>query len=215
MDILQTLKSVPIFETLNKSALASIADIALKKKLDKKAHLFYEGDAGYSVYVLLKGRLQLYKTTSDGRIIVIKVINPFDIIGEVILSGHDVYPANCVALEESLLLMIPRHQFSCLLEKAVFREEFISSLLKKIKDLTNQIKYLATNDVEERLYGFFKENYPDQKEINLNLTKKEVASIIYTTPETLSRTINNLTKQKKLSWQGKRVVLHDSFRSKS
>ena len=65
--------------------------------------------------VLAEGGVQLYKTASDGREIVIKTLRAGEIFGEVVLFEQKEYPVSAVALEKSLLLRLPRKQIDCLL----------------------------------------------------------------------------------------------------
>ncbi len=207
MDTMKTIKSINLFESLSEEMIESVANIVLKKRALKREIIFYEGDPGYSIYVLIKGQVQLYKTGSDGREIVVKIIREGEMFGEVILFEENSYPVSAAALSDSSLLMLPKHQFSCLLEKPRFREEFISMLMRKMRYLTNQIEYLANYDVEDRLFRFLNEHFEGKDEFKISISKKDLASIIHTTPETLSRVLLRLKKEKRLVWDGNKITL--------
>ena len=67
---------------------------------------------------------------------------------------------------------------------------------------------MTSQDVEERFFLFLREQYGDAREIDVAISKKEFAAAIGTTPETFSRLIRRLTKERKLSWRGKNLTLH-------
>jgi len=79
--------------------------------------------------------------------------------------------------------------------------------MKKQRYLANQIKYLSMHDVEERLFGFIKEQYGKKEQVQLQISKRDIAAAIKTTPETLSRLILRLKNENKLEWTGKIIKI--------
>lgn len=207
MDKSLFLKGISLFESISTNSRDALAEICLPKNLKKKETLFWEGDKGVSVYILVKGNIQLYKAGPDGREIVIKVIKPGEMFGEVILFEQDRYPVSAVALKESMVFMISKHQFTCLLEKGDFRDDFISSLMKKMRYLADQIQYLTNHDVEDRFFLFLEEQYGRQEQIRSPLSKKDVAAAIGSTPETLSRLLLRLKNEGRVTWQGSSISI--------
>ena len=201
------LHSLPLFEHLSTRWIDQVASICLQHQSPKKEILFLEGDKGYSLYILVQGAVQLYKTTPHGKEVVIKTVKPGEMFAEVVLFAENRYPVSAVTLTESTIYMLPTHQFSCLLENSDFRRDFIVNLLDKMKFLANQIKYLTQYDVEDRLFLFFREQYTGETIIKTTLSKKDVAAAISTSPETLSRVLLRLKKEGKLIWEGNTVTL--------
>ena len=76
---------------------------------------------------------------------------------------------------------------------------------KNIVLTAEQVQSLTSTDVETRLLRFLKEQYGSRKEIRINLSKKDVAAAIGTTPETLSRLLLRLKKEGILIWEGRMV----------
>lgn len=191
-----------LFQDIAPENRQAIAEICLPKTLEKRELLFQEGDRGLSLYILAQGAVQLYKTTPDGREVVIKIVKPGETFGEVVLFEEDRYPVSALALKKSTVFMLPKHQFSCLLSKPCFRDDFIGTLMRKMRYLATQIQHLTLHDVEERLLLFLAEQYGKKTEIRVTLSKKDVAAAINTTPETLSRLLLRLKDENKLSWEG-------------
>lgn len=206
------LKNIHLFEEISDESRRALADICIPKMLQKKEVLFLEGDKGYSVYILVKGNVQLFKSTSEGKEIVIKIVKPGELFAEVILFEESRYPVSAVALKESLVYLVPKHQFSCLLVDETFRNDFMSGLMKKMRYLTKQIEYLTHHDVEERLFTFLEEHYGRKGNIKVTLSKKDVAAAIGTTPETLSRLLLRLKNEGTLTWEGTNIAWHAATR---
>lgn len=213
MDKEAILSRIPLFENISEESRSAMADICIPKNLKKKETLFWEGDKGYSIFILVKGIIQLYKSTTEGKEVVIKVVKPGELFAEVILFEENRYPVSAVALKESLIYMIPKHQFTCLLENERFRNEFISSLMKKLRYLADQIRYLTSHDVEDRFFMFLKEQYGETHKINIPLSKKDVAAAIDATPETLSRLLQRLKNEGKAEWKGSTIDIHPDVRT--
>jgi len=201
MDKEAFLAQISFFEEITQESRKALADICMPKTVRKKETLFLEGEKGYSVYILIKGHIQLHKTSPDGRDVVIKVVKPGEMFAEVILFEMDRYPVSAVALKESLVFMLPKHQFSCLLEKSSFRDDFIKSLMNKLHFLTSQIQYLTSHDVEDRFFLFLAEQFGKKEQIRCSISKKDIAAAIGTTPETLSRLVQRLQKEKVITWE--------------
>lgn len=207
MDKKTILSRIPLFEDISSENLAGMADIARLRSIRKKEILFLEGEEGFSLFILVSGAVQLYKGTAEGREIVIKVVRPGEMFAEVILFEQDEYPVNAVALTDSEIITVPRARFIGLLENKQFRNEFIGSLMMKLRYLADHIKYLTHHDVEERFLLFLNEQFGKLERVDVDMTKKEVAAAIGTTPETLSRLLFRLKGEGLLTWKGRSIVI--------
>ena len=85
MDKEAILKQFGYFKGISDNSRHALAAICLSKSFNKKEILFAEGEKGYVVFYCISGRIQLHKTTPDGKQVVIKVIKPGEMFGEVIL----------------------------------------------------------------------------------------------------------------------------------
>jgi CRP/FNR family transcriptional regulator len=211
MEIFPILLQSDFLKGISEKNLKALESICLAKSVRKKESIFSEGQKGHSFFLLASGNIQLSKITPDGREIVIKIIKPGEIFAEVILFEENAYPVNALAIKDSSILMIPKHQFLCLLNDENFRNDFIAALMKKQRYLADQIYYLSTNDVEDRFFRFLKEQYGEKEEYTITLSKKDIASAIGTIPETFSRLILRLKKETKADWLGNTLKLKKGF----
>ncbi len=207
MDKDKIISQFGFFKDISPSSRKKLADICLSRTVAKKEMLFAEGEKALAAYFCIHGRIQLHKTTRDGRQVVIKIIKPGEMFAEVILFETNRYPVSAVALTKSQLFLMPKHQFHCLLEQADFRNDFIAVIMGKLLYLADQIKCLSTHDVEDRLLLFLRDNYGEETSIRPAITKKDVAAAIGTTPETLSRVLLRLKDQNMLKWEEKLISI--------
>ncbi len=208
LTIENNLKASTYFQGLSDKSRKALAEICIPKNISKKQILFLEGTSGHAIYHCVSGNLQLFKTTGDGKEIVIKTVKPGELFAEVILFEQDSYPVSARALTSGQVYVLPKIQIHCLLERPDFRNDFISMQMKKQRYLANQIKYLSTHDVEERLFLFIKEMFGEKETIELKLSKKDVAASIGTTPESLSRLLLRLKQENKLEWNDKTLKIN-------
>jgi CRP-like cAMP-binding protein len=185
-----------------------LARICAPRQLPRKAILFSEGNRGRSLFILTEGAVGLHKTSETGELTVIKVVQPGELFGEVILFEHDRYPVSAVAMAASRLYEIPRDRFYSLLEREDFRNDFIAMLMRKQRYLAERIRYLTTYDAEERFFVFLREQFGGQHEITPNISKKDIAAVIGTTPETYSRLLARLARERKIRLRGRTMYLN-------
>jgi CRP/FNR family transcriptional regulator, dissimilatory nitrate respiration regulator len=194
------------FEGLSPESRRRLAGLCFVREVKKGVVLFAEGDEGHSIYLCARGGIQLHKTSPEGREVVIHGVRPGDIFAEVILFEQNRYPVTAVTLADSTVVAFPRREIHRLLAGEEFRNDFMASLMRKLRYLTGRIVELTATDARERLRGFLEQRAPaGTTTVALRMTKKDVAAAIGTTPETLSRLIRRLTDEGTLCWRGRTV----------
>jgi CRP-like cAMP-binding protein len=212
MNVKAYLDNTEFFSGISEKGKVLLAGICIPKKIEKKETLFHEGDTGHAFYLVGGGAIGLYKGMDDGRDVVIKMVHRGELFAEVILFEQNTYPVTAVALQPSLVFIIPKIQFTCLLADEQFRNDFIGILMRKQRYLAERIKYLTMHDVEERFYLFIREHSGTGGTMQLSYSKKDIAAAIGTTPETYSRLVSRLVKEGKVSVEGKMLKIVDGAR---
>lgn len=208
IDVEKLIAHATFFRGISDESRRSLAAICVPRKVRKRDILFHESDRGHAMFLCAMGSIRLSKTTDEGQEVVIRVIGQHEVFAEVILFEEERYPVTATALADSIVLQIPKTEIHRLLAQEAFRNDFIRMLMKKQRYLANQIHLLTSADVEERFFHFLREQYGEQTEIQVAISKKDVAAAIGTTPETLSRLIQRLKKQRRLTWTGRTIRVH-------
>lgn len=211
MDILHWLEDTDFFRDISLSGLRSLSYVCIPKKLNRGQSLFVEGQEGYAMYVVAEGMVQLFKTSSEGKEVVINTLGPGEIFGEVVIFEASRYPVSARALDRGLVLLLPRRQIECLLVGDDFRRDFIAMLMRKQRYLTERILVLSAQDVEDRFFAFLESQYGEKEKYSLKLSKKDLAAAIGTIPETLSRLILRLKQEGRIRWEGQTLTLPKDF----
>jgi CRP-like cAMP-binding protein len=211
MKILDILENIDFFKGVSRESRQALASICISKSLKKNELLFSEGDQGQSLYILVTGSIRIFKSALNGRDTIIKVIGPGELFAEVILFEKETYPVSAAALKTSTVYVLPKRQFHTLLDAPDFRNDFILMLMKKQRYLADKLHAFSAFDVEERFVKFLLEQYGEQCEYYIALSKKDIASAIGTIPETLSRLLGRMQREGKLSVKGKSILMAKSF----
>lgn len=196
-----------LFRDVGPEARRALRDVGVYREAAEGSVLFLQGDVEGRFFILVAGAVKLYKLAPDGREIVIRLVRPGEMFAEAILFERRDYPVSALATADSILFAIPRRGFLDLLGDRRFREEFIGSLMRKLRFLADRILQLSAYDVEERFFRFVAERWGRLPAIETDLSKKELAQGIGTTPETLSRLLARLAGRTLARWENGRLEI--------
>ncbi len=129
--ILDTLKSASLFDDVDPLVLSSLADRSTIKEIDKGELLFYQDDLADAVYVVHSGCLSIFLGMADGRELVINVMHPGDVFGEIALFTDQSRSAGAIGREDAQVVAIPKQAFMDIVEGE-------SDLLRRVLEMTAQ-----------------------------------------------------------------------------
>lgn len=209
-----TIKQIPLFSELTTDELRKFTQISQLKKFSKKEIIFSEGMPYLGFYILLKGAVRIFRLTPDGRDITLQIVEPFNLVAEIPLFDGKTYDSSCEAIEDSILLFIPKEKFLQLFVKnPKISLKILQGFAKRVKELTQQIETLTSKDVPQRLATYLVEEYNKQcsreekNEIVLNISRTTLASYLGTVIETLSRALRKLQDDGLIEVKGKKVII--------
>jgi CRP/FNR family transcriptional regulator len=201
------LHGVSPFSALAPAEARALADSACIRKIPRGEMLFTESLPARRVYVFASGGIQLFKTEENGREVVIRTIQRPTLFAEVVLFGEARFPVSAMAVQDSRVIELPLPEIRRLLDKPAFRDAFLKHQMDKQVFLTKRLMHYMCNDVEDRFYRFIAEKYPEGGDARIDLPKKDLAAAIGTVPETLSRLLKRLEKEKRLVRQGRSLLI--------
>lgn len=178
------LKNIDMFNDLDEATIDKIEAFTTKHTIPKDNIVFYEGDDSKYLYLLAKGIIKLYKTSSNHKEIVLKYFHENELIGEVANFEQIPYPATAKAYTEVEIMKIDFDK----LKKIIYSNPELSfliqtSLIKKIKNLEAIISTNLVLDSKERVAKYIY-NHSDSFFTTKNIIIAEILSV---SPETLSR----------------------------
>jgi CRP/FNR family transcriptional regulator len=191
------LRRCPLFAGLREEELKRIRAIANLKQVGKREILFSDGEEAKGFYVILSGKIKLYKISSEGKEQILHIVSAPDAFAEAALFLEGSYPAFAEALTESQLLFFPKRDFIQLIEKnPKLSINMIVSLSHFLRRFASLIEELSLKEVSSRMAKYLidlsmrlSKEGKSPKEVELDLSKTQLASKLGTISETLSRTL--------------------------
>jgi len=211
------LKKCPLFAGLKEEDLLKIRAISVPKKMAKKEILFSEGEEAKGFYVLLVGKVKLFKLSPEGKEQILHVVSAPDAFAEAALFLGGTYPAFAEALTDGQLLFISGKEFNQLIEQnPKLSINMIVSLSHYLKKFTSLIEELSLKEVSSRVARYLldlslsaKREGKDPTEVELDLSKTQLASKLGTVGETLSRTLGKLKAKRIIDVKKQKVKILD------
>lgn len=207
------ISTAPLFKGLPETQLRALSHITVTRGLARGEMVFSEGDEATGFYVILSGKIKIYKLSWEGKEQILHIFGPGDPFGEVAVFSGERFPAHAEALEKSEVMLFPRQSFVELIGKdPSLAMNMLALLSLRLKHFTRLIEDLSLKEVPQRLASYLLylgENRGDGDTVALKISKGQLASLLGTIPETLSRILNKLTSQQIIMVEGRKIQLMD------
>lgn len=205
------LNKVPLFACLPDDAIETLESHSSVKSYRKNTVIIERGDETTSLYVLVSGKVRVYVSDEDGKEVVLSVLDaPGAYFGELALVGSTERTASVMTVEDSMLRVISKQDFrACLVDNPQIGLELIHDLAKQVKTLTDRVSTLALNNVYGRLVATLTEwsKEEDGRLITGRLTQQEIAQLVGSSREMVSRIFKDLKQGGYIAIENKRIVL--------
>lgn len=177
--------------------------------LKKKETLYTQGDILDSTYHLISGLIKLYRHNEDGKEVVFKYVSPGESFAKSIITGPTILSAE--ALERCEVLAVDKN----VLKQAAFSdnevmEDMLASCKKEFEFYITHIEDLMLSDTKQRLENFLLRHAEkkNSKSFRLPVAKCELAILLGTTPENLSRIIKTMIERNEITTHGRNISIH-------
>lgn len=189
----ECIRLVPIFNHLEDYQMSVILKATKKIVLQKGDLLFRAGEKDNTLYLIHTGKVRIYQLSESGKEQLVRILNPGDFTGELVIFQPDEIHVNYAeAMTQSSICTIQQDDLSMFLEEyPKIALKIISEITARLKNAERQTLQVSTESVEARIISFLMdcldENSSNNPTINLPISKKDLASYLGTTPETISR----------------------------
>jgi CRP-like cAMP-binding protein len=204
---------IPLFEGLPPGQIEDLAMIVTDQVLRKGETIFSEGEDGNGFYVVITGRVKIFKLSPEGKEQILHFFGPGEPFGEVPVFTGQHFPANAEALEESRVFFFPRKSFVDLIKRnPSLALNMLAVLSKRLRRFAALIDDLSLKEVPGRLAAYLlylSDQNRGSKDLELAITKAQLASLLGTIPETLSRILGKLSSQGLIETDGRRIRILD------
>ena len=208
---LDTMAHTPLFGGLSETQLTQIGKIAQQKRYKRGEAVFWDGDPGNGFYVVAEGKIKIFKTSAEGKEQILHIYGPGHPFGEVPVFSGSRFPANAQAIQTSRLLFFPRKDFIDLISiQPSLALNMLAVLSMRLRQFTVQVENLSLKEVPARLASYLvylakEQDNPDR--VDLPISKGQLASLLGTIPETLSRIFNRMGQHDLIAVDGSQIAL--------
>lgn len=211
------LQSLSLFKGLDKELLHYLAENSHQRWFPAGETICYQGDAGSTCHIVLRGRVRIFLTGEDGRELSVHIMGPGDIFGEMALFEGLPRSANVEALEKTQTLELYHDTLlHCLQRSPALALNLLQALSSRLRSSTVEAEELASLTVIERLirqlWKLAKWSgvpVPGGVRIMVPMTQQELATLIGTSRESVNRALVRLRRQGKVRLEEGWVVLLD------
>jgi CRP/FNR family transcriptional regulator len=211
--ILNIVSSTPLFNGLPEDQIAAVKKIAVRKHYKKGEIIFSDGDEAKGFFVIAEGRVKIFKLSTEGKEQILHIFGPGQPFGEVPVFTGQKFPANSQAIEETRALFFPRDSIVALITaNPSLALNMLAVMSIKLHQFALQIENLSLKEMPARLASyliFLADEQNKGQVVTLNISKGQLASILGTIPETLSRVFAKLSSQSLIRVNGKNITLLD------
>jgi CRP-like cAMP-binding protein len=211
------LKSVSFFRDLSAEALDLVAERMVYRFAPAGSILFRKGERARGVYLLVKGRVEVFRSTADGREQVLHTEVPVQSVAELPVFDGGEYPASARTAEDSDLYFLSRDDFQRLYKQhPEISDALIKNLGRRLRGLVRVVEKISLKSVPERvaktlielaeISGALREGGV----FRLARTQSELAQELATSRESVARALGELRRRGIISTDGRRVTILSS-----
>jgi CRP-like cAMP-binding protein len=199
MDITSIIAGIPLFEGLSPKQCTALGAIAVRKYYSRGQNFFAEGDDGIGFYIVLSGKVKVFKLSPEGKEQIFHILEAPEPFAEAAVFAGEHYPASAQALSETLVLFFPRQKFVELInQEPSLALSMLALLSRRLRKLTMLVESLSLKEVPGRLAAYLlylHEHNHDSATIELDISKNQIAGLLGTIPETLSRILKRMNDE--------------------
>ncbi len=211
----ELIRRVPLFATLSEEEFKCLEHIFQIKNYRKNQIIFLEEETGNYMYIVMAGKVKVTKSTSTGKETIIAIHQAGDFFGEMALLDGKTSPATVSAMEDCRIATIYQADFQRLImtnEKVV--RQIIQVLCSRLRQVWSQIQQLSHSSADDRIRAGLlqlsrKHGVQDARGIiiDLKITHQELAELVGTSRETVTRTLARLQRRGVLQLDQRRIIV--------
>ena len=205
------LREIPLFSRLDDKALGNLEKAAIRRAYPKNTILISKGDQSDQLFVVLKGKLKVSITDASGKEIIMSLLGAGDYFGEMAMIDGESRSATIVTTQASEVMTISRDDFHrTLMSSPELMFELLKVLARKVRIATDKLESLAFEDVYGRLVKLLIQLAKPHEDVWIvedSLTHQEIANMIGSSREMVTRILKALTSGGYISVDRKRITI--------
>jgi len=211
------LQQTAIFGELHDSALRELAQVCLQRTYRRGQFLWYEGDSGDYLVVIVRGLVKVTVTSPRGDEMLLVTLGPSEVVGELSVIDGGARSASVVALTPTTGIVIGRAPLIALMQRS---PELFDVLLRSMGALVRRLTERATDlvflDLAARVAKLLLREAEgrsgEQRQgalVDLGLTQTELAQMVGASRPAVNRVLQSLAARGSISITGREITIQD------
>jgi CRP-like cAMP-binding protein len=202
-----------MFSGVSTEVLASIASLLIERRFPKHKTIVEEGAPGDYMYIIAEGSVKVTKLSGDGREKILELLEVGDFFGEMSLFDEAPRSASVKAMSDVRILALARNDFLHLLSRSPdLALSVIQELTRRLRQVDEQASSLSFQRVKERTMGLLvrlakEASSHEGRRKTPVLTHQQIADMIGTSRETVTRAVKGLKEEGWLEQEGKHYLV--------
>jgi CRP/FNR family transcriptional regulator len=179
--------------------------------------IFHQGNRPLGLYCVQSGKVKITKMGVEGKEQIVRLAASGDVIGYRSFLAEETYSATASAIDDSSICFIDREDFkSVLSHNASLSENLIKLLSRELRESEDLVRDMAQKSVRERtaevlilLSRKFGTTTTPLTQLNVQLSREELANYVGTATETLIRLLSDFKEERVIATQGKKIQILD------
>ncbi len=191
------------------------------QQFKKKQMIYIHGHRPSYLFLVVKGKVKIFRTNDDGKELITSLHKEGDFIGYTSLLEETAYLDNAEALEDCELMMIPKADFYALLNTdAQVAKKFIKLLSQNLVEREEALLNLAYNSLRKRVANGLLHVYDKYKKLpgdkpKLEIPREDLAQVVGTATESLIRTLSDFKTEKLIEIKEGKICVVDEAKLKN
>jgi CRP-like cAMP-binding protein len=211
-EIINALKQSHLFTRLTDVQLDRVYRHSQVVKLEEGQQLFAQGEDVTNFYLVLSGKMKLYRVSPDGQEKIIEIVPQGGLFAEALMfMDQPHYPVSSAALSATTVIGIEANDFKDMLRDSVETcLLLLGNMSFRLRQLVHEIDTLTLHSGTCRVASYLLQHAPDEREsFELDTAKGVIAARLSVKPETFSRIIKNLRGEGVISIDGSKITIHN------
>ncbi|HHT49976.1 MAG TPA: Crp/Fnr family transcriptional regulator [Eubacteriaceae bacterium] len=201
-------KKVPIFSNLSDEEMCEIYKTIIHKDYKKGEIIYFVGDIIENLYIINKGKVKVTKISENGKEQIIRILSEGDFIEELSIITKSVSTNNVEALEDTTMCIVNGPSIKKIIDKKPsIAFKIMEELGKRLEKTEKLMESIGLYSVEKRIAQILLEMADKKDIVNLTISKKDLASYIGMSQETLSRKLSQFQSKGWIELKGHRKII--------
>lgn len=200
-----------LFRDLPEEHKRRVEEMTVMTRCERGRTIYTPGESGEALFLLKQGKVHIYRLSPDGKKLLIGVVGPGMLFGDMAVTGQRMLDSFAEAVEDSLLCVMSRHDVEdFILRYPVVGIRLVDILARRVRELEARLEESSLSDMRSRVAAVLLRRYAQEGADAVTITHQELADAVGTYRETVTRTLGELQDMGLVALKRRRIRITDT-----